>query len=160
MYNASCATEMLLCSLRRGTKYAARNMPPNVAPSATRNLARTIGRRIKADIDTVGRGVLQLQSPAWSMRSCCGSDYADRLSAICGVFLRLANEYRKSTLTCVSTTSLAHNHQSGEALNWPVTPIAPAPLSLLVTVMLSDPGESEIFKLLKIPRISLRSSET
>lgn len=52
------------------------------------------------------------------------------------------------------------NHQSGDAPNWPGTPIAPVPLSLLVMVILSDPGESEIFRLLKMPLISLRSSET
>lgn len=53
-----------------------------------------------------------------------------------------------------------YGHQSGEPVNWPGTPIVPIALSLLVMVMLSDPGESEMLRLLKMPLISLRSSET
>jgi hypothetical protein len=51
-------------------------------------------------------------------------------------------------------------HQSGDALYVPCTPSVPDALSLLVIVMLSEPGESEMFRLLKMPLISFRSSET
>jgi hypothetical protein len=54
-------------------------------------------------------------------------------------------------------------HQSGEPLTecskLLLALIGPLALSMLVTVMLSDPGESEMVRLLNIPLISRRSSE-